>query len=188
MRRLPWPPPRSTPPSPLAARPLDGAPWSYGSARALLERVTAAPSAASLIARGVSKPSAPCASLGCDLRRATDLPPSLHLEQATGLILRTANHMDATPAEDSYAAAFLDCDLHTLGAAPHTYHRYAEGVRLEYAHVDEAEYRRGRAAVLRSFPETNEHLYFTPSMRDEREAMAHANIAAEIRLLQAQAD
>jgi len=123
-----------------------------------------------------------------DLRRATDLPPSLHLEQATGLILRTANHMDATPAEDSDAAAFLDCDLHTLGAAPHTYHRYAEGVRLEYAHVDEAEYRRGRAAVLRSFPETNEHLYFTPSMRDEREAMAHANIAAEIRLLQAQAD
>ena len=72
--------------------------------------------------------------------------------------------------------------------APHTYHRYAEGVRLEYAHVDEAEYRRGRAAVLRSFPETNEHLYFTPSMRDEREAMAHANIAAEVRLLQAQAE
>merc|ERR1719263_1576090 len=53
-----------------------------------------------------------------DLRRATDLPPSLHLEQATGLILRTANHMDATPAEDSDAAAFLDCDLHTLGATP----------------------------------------------------------------------
>merc|ERR1719326_624545 len=33
-----------------------------------------------------------------DLRRATDLPPSLHLEQAAGLILRTANHMDATAA------------------------------------------------------------------------------------------
>ena len=46
----------------------------------------------------------------------------------------------------------------------------------------------GRAAVLRSFPETNEHLYCTPSMRDEREAMAHANIAAEVRLLQAQAE
>ena len=59
-------------------------------------------------------------------------------------------------------------------------------MRLEYAHVDEADYRRGRAAVLRSFPpETNDHLYFTPLMRDEREAMAHANIAAEIRLLQA---
>ena len=120
-----------------------------------------------------------------DLRRAADLPPSLHLEQAAGLILRTANHMEP-PAEGSDAAAFLDCDLHTLGAAPHTYHRYAEGVRLEYAHVDEADYRRGRAAVLRSFPpETNDHLYFTPLMRDEREAMAHANIAAEIRLLQA---
>ena len=42
----------------------------------------------------------------------------------------------------------------------------------------------GEAAALRSFLDAHESLYFTPSMRDEREAAARANLAAEIGRLQ----
>ena len=106
------------------------------------------------------------------------LPDGVHLEEAAALILRTAYHMEG-PAEGA-VAAFLDCDLHVLGSDAPRYHRYAEGVRYEYAHVPEADWRPGRANVMREFALEGEHVFFTEHMRGEREAAAQANIKAEI--------
>lgn len=106
------------------------------------------------------------------------LPASLHLEEVCGLILRTAYHMEGPAKGDM--AAFLDCDLQVLGSSPPQYHRYAEGVRFEYAHVAELDYRAGRSEVLRSFLGGRKNIYFTPRMQQQCEAAARANLLAEI--------
>ena len=59
----------------------------------------------------------------------------------------TAAHDPTSPDE----AVLCDADLAVLAADPATYTAYATGVRAEYAHVDDAAWRAGRAAVLRAF-------------------------------------
>jgi len=106
---------------------------------------------------------------------------ALALEKACGLILRTANHMEGPAAGDM--AAFLDCDLEVLGRSASDYARYAEQVRLEYAHVPDKQYREGRAAFLQRFLK-NDALYFSSGMCAKLEGAARRNIAAEICRLQ----
>lgn len=93
------------------------------------------------------------------------------------LILATRRHQ---PGDDSVEMAlFLDADLVILGATPERYRAYAQGVRKEYAHVPEADYRTGRSAVLKKFL-NRPHLYFTAEMQKRCEDRARANIAMEI--------
>ena len=96
------------------------------------------------------------------------------------LILATRKHQ---PSDDSIEMAlFLDSDLAVLGAEPDRYEAYALGVRREYAHVAENEYRAGRSAVLKKFLD-RQHLFFTEPMRNRFEAQARQNIDMEIRNL-----
>lgn len=90
------------------------------------------------------------------------------------LVLATAGHDPA----DADEAVLVDADLAVLGADPATYTAYALGVRREYAHVDDEAWRAGRASVLRSFLE-RPAIFTTAPMRD-REALARANLAAEL--------
>ncbi len=107
------------------------------------------------------------------------IPPAQTLRVAE-LILATRKHQ---PGDDSVEMAlFLDADLAILGAAPERYAAYAQGVRAEYAHVGEADYRAGRSAVLKKFLDKPQ-LYFTAEMRDRFEAQARKNIAMEIHSL-----
>ena len=62
------------------------------------------------------------------------------------LVRATAGH-DADG--DADCAVLLDADLAVLGAEPAAYQAYVTGVRAEYAHLDAAAWRTGRAAVLR---------------------------------------
>jgi len=99
-------------------------------------------------------------------------------DEVVRLILATAGHVAGAGADDPSAAVLLDADLAVLGADPAAYHAYVLAVRAEYAHVDDAGWRLGRAAVLRSFL-TRPTIFQTPSML-RREPSARANLSAEL--------
>lgn len=96
------------------------------------------------------------------------------------LILLTRAH--ETGGRDGNGAVLLDADLAVLGAPPVVYNAYAEAIRREYAHVDEAAYRPGRAGVLRRFL-ARPALYQTAPMRAAYEARARQNLTRELDLL-----
>lgn len=76
----------------------------------------------------------------------------------------------------------LDADLAILGAAPNEYQAYVNGVRREYSHVSEPDWRIGRAGVLRHLLGLDP-LYRTSTMQRSRTARARANMAAELATL-----
>jgi predicted metal-dependent HD superfamily phosphohydrolase len=94
------------------------------------------------------------------------------------LIEATAGH-DPSGADQ---AILLDADLAVLGADPAVYQAYVNGVRAEYAHVDDDAWRVGRAAVLRHFLD-RPTIFATPTMHADRERRARANLTAEIAAL-----
>lgn len=96
-------------------------------------------------------------------------------ELVTSMILDTATHVARTPS----AQILIDADLAILGADPAGYQGYVNGVRAEYAHVDDAAWRAGRAAVLRRFLERDE-IFVTPAGRERWERRARANLSAEL--------
>jgi predicted metal-dependent HD superfamily phosphohydrolase len=73
------------------------------------------------------------------------------IDRVAGLVRATAHLTSPGPPADSDTAALLDADLDILSAMPERYARYARDIRLEYNWVPEADYRRGRAAVLQAF-------------------------------------
>lgn len=69
------------------------------------------------------------------------------VEQVARLVRLTARH---DPEDDDIDGAVLcDADLAILASDEQRYTAYVEGVREEYAHVDDNDFRAGRAAVLR---------------------------------------
>ncbi|OFI38779.1 hypothetical protein BIU82_17695 [Arthrobacter sp. SW1] len=73
--------------------------------------------------------------------------PEDDIAEVARLVRLTASH---DPAPDDYAGALLcDADLSVLGAEPAAYARYLAAVREDYAHVSDADFATGRAAVVR---------------------------------------
>lgn len=93
------------------------------------------------------------------------------------LIELTAGH--AVDPTDDAGAVLIDADLAILGAGPNEYQHYATAVRAEYAHVDDAAWRTGRARVLQHFLDQGA-IFATATMRAAREPSARANLAAEL--------
>jgi predicted metal-dependent HD superfamily phosphohydrolase len=121
--------------------------------------------------------------------------PSDRVDAVANLVMAT-RHQEPAPATtdrgtsdlgtatvDSDTAVVLDADLSILAAEPSRYQAYATGVRAEYAHVDDASWRAGRATVLRAFLE-RPAIYLTAPMR-RQEHRARANLAAELSSLAA---
>ena len=104
--------------------------------------------------------------------------PAGPVERIVALIQAT-DHRTATTHPD--AAAVIDIDLAILGADPAIYRRYAADVRQEYAHVAEADWLVGRAAVLRHFLQRPR--LFTSGLSDALEAPARFNLEAELATL-----
>jgi predicted metal-dependent HD superfamily phosphohydrolase len=102
------------------------------------------------------------------------------IERVAALVLATQHH-DAD-ADDTDAWLFLDLDLSVLAQSAAHYAAYSAGVRDEYGWVDEARFRAGRAAVLRSFVERMA-IYHTPELHAAWEAAARTNLLAELSAL-----
>eukprot|EP01032_Pedospumella_encystans_P012638 gene12638-14607_t len=80
---------------------------------------------------------------------------SLHInstlcEKVRQYIIETKKH-DVSFSDDNDLKLFIDMDMSILGVQPAQYAIYAQQIRQEYGFVPEADYCRGRAAVLESF-------------------------------------
>ena len=99
------------------------------------------------------------------------------IDRVAALVLATEHH--EADANDTDAWLFLDLDLSVLAQSPADYAAYSAAIRAEYAWVDDARYRAGRAAVLRSFLD-RPAIYRTPALQAAWEAAARANLGAEL--------
>ena len=102
--------------------------------------------------------------------------PADVVDEVARLVLLTAAH-DPAP-HDAAGAVLSDADLEVLGRSPEAYARYVAAVRRDYAHVSDADWARGRGAVLDALLDA-ERLYRTAPGRTRWEAAARRNLAAE---------
>jgi predicted metal-dependent HD superfamily phosphohydrolase len=93
------------------------------------------------------------------------------------LVLLTVGHA-AGPGDDD-GALLCDADLAVLGRNPQRYADYTVRIRQEYAHVPDADFRTGRAAVLRALLALPA-LFRRPELAARWEAQARANLSAEL--------
>jgi predicted metal-dependent HD superfamily phosphohydrolase len=105
------------------------------------------------------------------------------VERVASMIEATEHGAAGTSAEIGDTAVLLDADLAILGADPAAYSTYVTGVRAEYRHVTDDEWRIGRSAVLEGFLE-RPTIYSTPTARDRWETRARANLTAELASLE----
>ena len=96
------------------------------------------------------------------------------------LVRLTATH--AVAAGDRDGAVLCDADLAVLASDRLRYQSYTEGVRREYAHLDDPAFARGRADVLQRLLDRPQ-LFATTYGRREWEQTARANVAEETRSL-----
>ena len=98
------------------------------------------------------------------------------------LIVATAGHSPTAGSVIADTQFLLDADLAILGAEPHSYQAYVNGVRAEYYFVDDDRWRTGRGRVLQGFLDRPQ-IFATAYMRSEVEHRARANIEAELATL-----
>lgn len=101
------------------------------------------------------------------------------VERVGAMVEATEHDADTANPFDVDTAVLLDADLAILGAEPAGYSAYVAGVRSEYRHVDDDDWRAGRAAVLRTLLE-RPTVYRTATGRELWEDRAQANLTAEI--------
>ena len=103
--------------------------------------------------------------------------PAAYADEVARLVRMTLRHR---PADDDPAGCALsDADLGILAADPERYDAYVAGVRVDFAHVAEDDFRAGRAAVLRDLA-SKPHLFHTAQGRALWEARARANLDREL--------
>jgi len=105
--------------------------------------------------------------------------PGPRVEKVAAMVEATASHETATGDVD--LAVVNDADLAILAGAPAVYAAYVNGVRAEYAHVEDDAWRSGRAEVLRQF--LDRPAIFSTAPMHAHEARARANMAAELATL-----
>ncbi|WP_245644541.1 HD domain-containing protein [Nocardioides jensenii] len=118
---------------------------------------------------------------GLDLA-GLQLPGSLVDVAEVARLVRLTERHRPEPG-DVNGELLCDADLAILAAPPARYADYVAGVRQEYDAVPEADFRRGRAAVLRDLA-AKPHLFHTAYARTHWEPAARANLASEIASLE----
>jgi predicted metal-dependent HD superfamily phosphohydrolase len=104
--------------------------------------------------------------------------PAERVEHIHGLIMVTAHHL----AETSDEAVLVDADLAILAADPDTYEVYTRAIRVEYGHLSDDEWRKGRGDFLHGMLE-RDALYATRTMRRRGERRARQNLRTELERL-----
>lgn len=114
-------------------------------------------------------------------------------------IIETKKH-DVGESLDNDLKLFIDFDMSILGQDTATYPEYARNIRKEYEFVPEADYCKGRAAVLTSFLQagasagaapaaeeavTKKYVFASPLFRELYEEQARRNLAWECEILNA---
>ena len=97
------------------------------------------------------------------------------VQRIVDMILATRTHEPG----DGDAPLMVDVDLGILGASPAAFEAYDAAIRKEYRWVPEAQYRKGRADVLRRFL-TRPNIYTTPTFRNAYEDRARSNLESGI--------
>ena len=93
------------------------------------------------------------------------------------LIRLTKTH--EVKADDRLGAILISIDLSILGAEPARYDAYAAAIRQEFIHVSDADYRAGRARVLRQFA-VRAVIYPDPGLAAKYDRCARDNLAREL--------
>jgi predicted metal-dependent HD superfamily phosphohydrolase len=101
-------------------------------------------------------------------------------ERVAAMIEATAHGDSHSPVGDT--AILLDADLAILGSDPDTYSAYVASVRAEFRHVDDDDWRTGRASVVQGFVD-RPAIYSTSTARRLWEQRARENLAAELTAL-----
>lgn len=109
------------------------------------------------------------------------LDPATTAEVAR-LVRMTAIH--DPPPGDANGAVLSDADLRILAADPWRHAEYVVDVRAEYAHVPDDLFCQGRADVLRTLLGAD-RIFRTPTAFERWEQRARANLAGELRRLEA---
>jgi predicted metal-dependent HD superfamily phosphohydrolase len=104
------------------------------------------------------------------------LPPTYAGEVARPVRMTTHHRPDEG---DPAGCALSDADLAILAAPRERYDAYVAGVRADFAHVGDADFRAGRAAVLADLA-AKPHLFHTAQGRGLWEAQARANLEREL--------
>ena len=103
--------------------------------------------------------------------------PDNSVSEVARLVRLTEQHRPA--AGDDAGELLSDADLGILAADPERYAAYGATVRREYAHVLDAEFAAGRAAILRDLL-AKPTLFHTTYAREHWEERARANVAREL--------
>jgi predicted metal-dependent HD superfamily phosphohydrolase len=109
------------------------------------------------------------------------------VEDVYAWIIETSRHTSTryvSPFAQKEFHLFLDFDMSILGASRERYAKYAKDVRLEYIHIDDAAFLKGRSTFLRSLALVpDEELYKTKDVRDMCLDQARRNVAWELSCL-----
>jgi len=103
--------------------------------------------------------------------------PEADVAEVVRLILLTSDHRPE-PGDDD-GALLSDADLSILGGEPEEYARYLAAVRKDYAHIGDADFAAGRAAVVRQLLELDP-IFHHRRAKELWQAAAHRNLKGEL--------
>lgn len=103
--------------------------------------------------------------------------PASEVEEVARLVRLTSDHRPE-PGDDD-GALLCDADLSVLGGEPEPYARYVTAVREDYAHIGDADFAAGRAAVVRHLLELDP-LFHSDRARELWLVAARRNLQGEL--------
>src|SRR5215207_3351924 len=103
--------------------------------------------------------------------------PDAEVAEVARLVRLTSDHRPE-PGDDD-GALLCDADLSVLGGEPGEYARYVADVRQDYAHIGDADFSAGRAAVVRQLLELDP-LFHTGRAKELWQDAARRNLLGEL--------
>lgn len=103
--------------------------------------------------------------------------PEQEVDEVARLVRLTSDHRP--DPGDTDGTLLCDADLSILGGGPEEYAHYVAAVRKDYAHIGDADFAAGRAAVVRHLLDLDP-LFHHPRARDLWQDAAHRNLEGEL--------